>query len=147
MNRTVIRSLIAAGALGAGAIGGVVSASLATASGSTHLPAPSRQVVTHWSTNAHGQTFGSALKAVSPADEPDLIQAIATNGHTGYVYRTALEGDMPTTPAQALAQQAAEEGHDQTVPVYESDGVTQIGVFVITHNGGQASPPPTQSSK
>ena len=38
---------------------------------------------------------------------------------------------MPTSPADAIAQQEATAGKSRSVPVYESDGETVIGEFVI----------------
>lgn len=84
---------------------------------------------TGWAVNAHGQTYGVA----NAHGTPDLLAAIATNGKQGYIdvaqLRTA-EGPMPTSPAQALQQQAHRKA--VTIPVYESDGTTVIGRFVIT---------------
>ena len=118
-----------------------VGVGVAVASGSGPSPAaPGGAAVTHWPVNAHGLTFGSGRDAVSPNDEPDLIKAIATNGKVGYVLRTDLE-ESPATPQQALALQAAHAGRDQVIPVFLSDGVTKIGVFVITHHGAQAGHP------
>lgn len=81
--------------------------------------------------NAQGLTYGSDLYAKSPQDAPDLVLAMATNSEEGYVLRTDLEEPMPTSPQEALAQQAARAGKDRVIPVYESDGITQIGVFMV----------------
>ncbi|WP_325002799.1 hypothetical protein [Intrasporangium sp.] len=86
--------------------------------------------------NARGQTFGSALAAASPNEEPDLIQAVATNGRTGYVLRAELDaaaGANFQSPQEALAWQTANEGKNSVVTVYEADGVTKVGVFVMHH--------------
>lgn len=82
-------------------------------------------------TNASGLTYGSSLWATRPEDEPDLIAAEATNGKAGYVYATDLEGPEPSSPAEALAQQAANMGKTRTIPVYEANGRTVIGEFII----------------
>lgn len=37
-------------------------------------------------TNPSGQTYGSARDMSTPADQPDLIGVVATNGELGYVY-------------------------------------------------------------
>lgn len=81
-----------------------------------------------WPTNARGQTYGTATEVNGQTFEPDLIAAYATNGKLGYVLRTDAEGPMPTSISEALAQNNAPT---RTIPVYESDGVTQIGVFEI----------------
>lgn len=88
-----------------------------------------------WPTNARGLTYGSSLFAESPDDEPDLILAYAEDGQLGYVYRDELNGPMPSSPEEALAQQAAmlaEYPDGRSIPVYEADGLTKIGVFVVT---------------
>ena len=57
---------------------------------------------------------------------PDLIAAIATNGKTGYVYARDLEQPAPTT-----LQLGTPPGETRTIPVYTSDGHTEIGQFLI----------------
>lgn len=89
---------------------------------------------TNWRRNADGLTFGSALDAKTPADEPDLILAVATNGRQGYARRADLQPVAPKSPAEALATQARMAGAVQQIPVYESDGKTRIGVFIISHD-------------
>ncbi|MDI6816952.1 MAG: hypothetical protein QME41_07165 [Actinomycetota bacterium] len=86
--------------------------------------------VTVWPKNTHGVTYGSSADAVSYEDEPDLIRVLATNGKEGYAYRTDLEGPVPSSPAAAVAQQKARGDKPRVIPVYEVDGVTQIGVSV-----------------
>lgn len=102
--------------------------------GLSHAPEGAPTV---WSKNAHGVTYGSGLDAVSPEDEPDLIRVEATNGKVGYAYRSDLEGPEPTSPAAAVAQQKAKEGKPDVIPVYEVDGITQVGVFVARSNRPQ----------
>ncbi|MBC7292680.1 MAG: hypothetical protein H5T84_01010 [Thermoleophilia bacterium] len=80
------------------------------------------------------------MMARSPQDEPDLILAEATNGKVGYVLRTELEGQEPGSPQEALAQQAAQAGKNRAIPVYESDGKTVIGVFIVTSGLGTCVP-------
>jgi hypothetical protein len=79
---------------------------------------------TPWKVNASGQTYGSQ----NQNGTPDLVAVIATNRSEGYVYANQLEGPQPTTPSQAVA-----EGHQEpgTLTVYESDGKTPIGQFVV----------------
>ena len=84
-----------------------------------------------WPTNSAGLTYGSAADAVSPDSEPDLIWVEATNGMTGYAYRTDLEGPDPSSPAEALRRQKARAGSARSIPVYLADGKTRIGVFII----------------
>ncbi|USQ81449.1 hypothetical protein NF556_07315 [Ornithinimicrobium faecis] len=86
--------------------------------------------VTEWGVNAKGQTYG----VQNENGEPDLISAIATNGQTGYASvaeMNAAVGPEPTSPEHALKMQEERAGQTFSVPVYESDGETVIGEFVI----------------
>jgi len=136
--RRVVVVAVAAGVIVATMLGGVALAGgfhfasppqplhpAATPGGSPRHGAAATSV---YPTNAKGQTYGPNRPM---AQEPDLIAATATNGRDGYVLRTDLEGPVPSTPAEALRMQAAQAGKDRVIPVYESDGTTQIGVFVI----------------
>jgi len=91
-----------------------------------------------YETNLRGQTLGSALDATSPDNEPDLIMAIATNGREGYVLKTELDSVNGQTasesfksPEDALRWQETFGRSDQIIPVYEADGVTKIGEFLV----------------
>ena len=86
-----------------------------------------------WPANDSGLTYGTPTETVSGYHEPDLIRVAATNGKNGYAYRADLEGPVPSSPAEALEWQAEQAGKTTTIPVYQSDGVTQIGVFEIEH--------------
>lgn len=88
-----------------------------------------------WPTNARGQTYGSSGQANTVTGEPDLIAAIATNGKTGYVLRTDMELPAPANPSEAVARNTAPP---TTIPVYQTDGLTQIGVFIIDGTGPTA---------
>ena len=65
----------------------------------------------------------------------DLIKAEATNGKTGYISRTemeAVDGSHVQNPSEALAyMEWAEEHGPFVINVYERDGKTVIGEFVI----------------
>ena len=104
----------------------------------------SRHEPTGWATNAHGQTYG----VPNDQGEPDLMAATATNGKEGYVYRTELEGPMPTSPAQAVQWTREDAGQTHTIPVYESDGITQIGEFSVggLARTGEPAPQPQAPS-
>jgi hypothetical protein len=82
---------------------------------------------TGWAVNANGNTYGVANENGSP----DLTAVVATNGRTGYVYTNDLNGPLPTSPAEALAQQEANEGKTRVFPVYKSDGETKVGEFEV----------------
>lgn len=95
-----------------------------------------------YSINELGLTYGSAVQAMSIEDEPDLIAAVGVDGTEGYVYKSDLDGDLPETPEEAIAYQAAidEKMAGATpgtpvvmdvIPLYAADGVTVIGEFEI----------------
>jgi hypothetical protein len=100
-------------------------------------------VVTPLATNANGDTYGID----SPNGHPDLVAATATNHLSGYVYQSDLDYEPSfTTPAQAAAW-SRKHGHEpHPIPVYESDGKTRIGTFVINaqpHAAAFPTPFPT----
>lgn len=90
---------------------------------------------TPWGVNANGDTYG----VTNDDGDPDLVAVQATNGLSGYAYATEIEGPTPTSPAEALAQQEANEGKSRSIPVYESDGETVIGEFVMGPGVGRSS--------
>lgn len=127
---------VAAGAaLGAAAQGDFVNSpvGLSAAEGIDSRPAP----IPSYETNALGLTYGSAAHAVSSESEPDLILVETADGATGYVYKADLDdaqgpGD-DATPDEVLEwMNSPEARQDREVPVYEVDGTTVIGTFVIT---------------
>jgi hypothetical protein len=122
----------------AGVAAAVLLGSVALAGGfdadSTKLPAPPLPAESVYPMNAAGLTYGPNRPLV---EDPDLMAAMATNGKVGYIYRKDLEGPMPRSPAEAVAGNARSlRGY--TVPVYESDGVTRIGVFQVGGPGSKA---------
>ncbi|MBN1459971.1 MAG: hypothetical protein JXA57_10560 [Armatimonadetes bacterium] len=84
-----------------------------------------------WPTNERGQTYGTPQETAVGYHEPDLMRVLATNGKTGYALSADLAGPEPSSPEEALEWQAEHGSEPRTIPVYESDGVTQIGVFDI----------------
>jgi hypothetical protein len=90
------------------------------------------QTPTEWAVNENGDTYG----VENEQGAPDLMSVFATNGKVGYAYTEELNeanGSSVefTSPAEALAWQDARRGKSFSVPVYESDGETVIGEFVI----------------
>lgn len=83
-----------------------------------------KATVTEWGVNDRGQTYG----VQNASGTPDLVAAMATNGEEGYVFATELTGPQPANPSEAATFQPTA----RTIPVYESDGVTQIGVFTVS---------------
>jgi hypothetical protein len=49
----------------------------------------------------------------------------------GYALSADLAGPEPTSPEEAVRWQAERGSEPRTIPVYESDGITQVGVFEI----------------
>ena len=75
--------------------------------------------------NANGETYntGSIDYFENPNIRPtDLERAIGKNGIIGYIRREDTEGDTVFE---------GEESEPYEIPLYKSDGVTQIDVFVI----------------
>lgn len=82
--------------------------------------------------NAFGETYGSAVDAATPQDEPDLILVVTTKGQEGYVRRSDLELPEPKTP-----EEAARRGRDhvpRSLRVYQADGRTEIGEFIVNQD-------------
>lgn len=92
------------------------------------------QTITEWATNEHGQSYG----VENSKGSPDLVAVIATNGKTGYALGTDLDSADGTNAAQAfkspedaISWQKARQGMTFSVPVYESDGTTIVGEFLV----------------
>lgn len=137
---TAGRFTFADGAGGACAAGEEIGYSLPIEGSSTRIDADSlrwegtftyaRHDVTPLGVNADGDTFGIEAPG---RPVPDLVAVVATNGAEGYAYaRDLAPTHEPTSPADALAWQE-EHGDDvRRIPVYLSDGRTEVGEFVIT---------------
>jgi hypothetical protein len=89
------------------------------------------QVITPWGTNANGQTYG----ATNENGTPDLVAVVIDGGIIhGYVKATDLScaesGDVKS-PAEALTWDKESRNRNISIPVYESDGTTVIGTFIM----------------
>jgi hypothetical protein len=89
------------------------------------------QVITPWGANANGQTFG----ATNVNGTPDLVAVVIDHGTTdGYVKRSDLScaesGDVKS-PAEALTWDKESRNRNISIPVYESNGMTVIGRFIM----------------
>ena len=83
--------------------------------------------------NARGQTYGTLPDG--PSDPiPDLVRTVATNGRTGYCREKDMLGPCPRDAETNT--KACLRGY--AIPVYESDGTTQIGEFVVGGPGSEA---------
>lgn len=86
--------------------------------------------------NPAGETFGAASPSVPDEQWPDLVQVVADTGEVGFVRRDDLTGgDSPKTLAEAAAASKVAE-QLRWVPVYASDGKTEVGKFPV---GGTSS--------
>ena len=87
-----------------------------------------------YSVNSQGETYGPSLGGVPQLQLPDLVPVTATNGVSGYVKKTDLMGPTPTLQ-QVLNYPRDNQGNFvgpptlSSMPVYASDGTTQVGVF------------------
>lgn len=92
-------------------------------------------VPTRFGVNEYGQTYGSSD---SPLGQPDLTSVIATNGREGFVVATDWNEamgvtDLPSSPEEAVRRQEERAGTSVALPVYESDGRTVIGEFIMEY--------------
>lgn len=117
------------------------------ASAASHPAPPSSDSGSHgghrWSTNAHGQSYGSDADAQS-GDEPILVSTYASNGKDGYVYSkdlypTIFGGKVSWRQVKDKRTGKAVPGLQvdapRTLPVYASDGTTEIGTVDL---GGES---------
>ncbi|WP_143690282.1 hypothetical protein [Williamsia sterculiae] len=78
--------------------------------------------------NTRGQSFGTAETARTDDAQPDLIAAFTTDGKQGFVRKTDLVGETPSSPAAAAAHRA---GH-RSISVVDRDGTTVVGTFTVS---------------
>ena len=94
------------------------------------------RVTTPWGINASGNSYG----VQNQNGTPDLIAVVVDQGKTqGYVKAVELNcaaGGEVESPSQALDWDQASENRNISIPVYESDGTTVIGTFVVGHASG-----------
>ena len=96
-----------------------------------------QEETTPWAVNNGGDTYG----VMNENGEPDLIAVVTTDNKPGYVRRDDLNdadgttaAESFTSPEDAVRWQEQNAGIVHYIPVYESDGETQIGVFQIGGN-------------
>jgi hypothetical protein len=82
------------------------------------------QAPTEWKINAKGETYGVEVVG---RGTPDLLAVIATNGAKGYVYSSQMKETDPASPEEAAKNLPKPQ---REIPVYLSDGTTQVGVFM-----------------
>lgn len=96
------------------------------------------KAVDRYELNGDGATFGVS----GESSEPSLIGVYASNGKQGYVWNTELDKatgapSQFASPEEALAWQAESGRENRSIPVYESDGKTVVGEFVIVGSDEQ----------
>lgn len=103
-----------------------------------------KQERTELGVNAKGETYGME----SPENGvPDLIGVTGTNGASGFVYAKDLYGGpMPTSPADA-AKNFSTPRPPREIPVFLSDGETQVGVFLASGSGSGIPSYPTATPR
>jgi hypothetical protein len=94
------------------------------------------RVLSAWGVNANGQTYGVS----NQKGTPDLISVVIDDGTKyGYVKKSDLNcasGDQVSSPAEALQWDEVSQNRNVSIPVYESDGVTIIGIFTVGSASG-----------
>ncbi|WP_129599764.1 hypothetical protein [Anaerophilus nitritogenes] len=80
--------------------------------------------------NSSGETYGTAAKARSIEEEPDLILAEGVDGVEGYVRSSDLNANIAKSPQEAV--KIMKNKSPRFIPLYKSDGKTVIGKFKIT---------------
>lgn len=83
-----------------------------------------------YQTNENGNTYGSGLFELYSGIELDLIAAYGIDGVFGYIYSK----DLNTKGAENLEQAISLTKGNITryIPLYENNGITQVGLFEIT---------------
>ena len=125
--------------LGAAVVAAAVALGAATLAGAFRSntpvpwPKPPLPAASAYPTNADGQTYGVNKPLV---EQPDLIAAVGKHGVHGYLRKADIDGAPPKTPEEAAAQ-TKRSLRGYVVPLYASDGVTQVGVFQVGGPGGQ----------
>lgn len=88
-----------------------------------------------YSVNEQGETYSDAPYGTGTIQESDLVEAVGTNGVQGYVKSTDLEPTF-SSPEEAIAYQEANKD-GRSIPLYESDGKTVIGEFMVKGSSSQ----------
>jgi hypothetical protein len=85
-------------------------------------------------TNEKGETYGPKITRMDDrTEDPDLVLAEGEDDVQGYVKKTDLDGDLPSSPEEAVKYN--ETIKDRTIPLYLQDGETVVGYFRIETRG------------
>jgi hypothetical protein len=135
--RRLVVIAVAASVAVAALVGGAALAGAFSSDSPALWPQPPLPAKSVYPLNAAGDTYGPDKPLV---EEPDLVKVLATNGRQGYCLRSELEGDKtPPTMRREAEERSKRSLRGYTIPVYEADGVTQIGVFRIGGPGSMIS--------
>lgn len=88
------------------------------------------------------QSLGTYRPGAPPAEQPDLIAAVGSDGVQGYVRAVDVMPPPPSNPREAVEQTRRMIGPDGRVviPLYAADGTTQIGTYVVYDSVTQDDP-------
>jgi len=118
------------------AIGGVVGFAVTTANAGAPAVQMEKGDKVDFPKNGRGETYGSALEARTPADEPDLIRSVGDDGKIGYLKKADLDQGTPKSPEEAVNLQNSRNGAGRVLKLYAEDGTTVIGQRTV----GKAAP-------
>lgn len=93
----------------------------------------SKSISAQVSTNKNGEVYGSELYLNEIGIEPDLINALGEDGVVGYVKRADLDALSIDNPMEVESYESNKPIY-RTIPLYECDGETEIGVFVVNND-------------
>ena len=96
------------------------------------LVIPSRESILKdgYPINDNGQSYGPNMGNVTiKLGEPDLMLTKGENGTIGYVNKEDLNGPQPKTPEEAV--RLTNEAKPREIPLYDVDGKTIIGKFIV----------------
>ncbi len=89
----------------------------------------------NYSVSNQGQNYGNGPYPSGFKEESDMVEVVGANGVKGYVKSADLEPSF-SLPEEAIAFQE-ENKNGRSIPLYESDGTTVIGEFIVK---GSSSP-------
>lgn len=120
--------------IGAGLLGLALGLGTVGATATPESPPAEDMRLEDYPVNENGLSYGSALFAASPNDEPDLILVVGDSGIEGYSLADDLHGPTPGSPSEALRLQEdfERQGGVRSIPVYDASGENQIDIFTIT---------------
>lgn len=131
-------------ALGFASVGftlAAIAGGVASATGSNDQP--SKKFGIEVGATKDGRSYGSIFDAEEGGPVYDLVSVIGIEGRRGYVDRKAYEALKASyfavgSPSDAVAgrQRSRLAAGDLSLPVFETDGVTQIDTYVLGHAKG-----------